>query len=226
MVHRGAGVIVVCGPSGSGKSTLLRRLFEEFPDKFGFSVSHTTRQPRPGEEDGKHYHFTSKEVMQDAIAKGEFLETAVFSNNMYGTSKAAVDRVSRSGKVCVLDIEVQGVQQVKETDLKPLYIFVKPPSLMVLEKRLKDRGTETDESLQRRLDTAKSELEYGSKPGNFDLVLVNDSLEKAYEQLRTFIMNAFDKQESRYICGNVLPLITDSRTESISNISNIDQTIC
>lgn len=85
MVRQGCKVLVLCGPSGSGKSSLLRLLFEEFPDRFGFSVSHTTRNPRPGEENGKHYHFTNKEDMEHAIARGEFIESAVFSANMYGT---------------------------------------------------------------------------------------------------------------------------------------------
>lgn len=85
MVHRGLKALVLCGPSGVGKSTLLRRLFDDFPDKFGFSVSHTTRAPRPGETNGKHYHFTTREAMEVAVANGDFLESATFSNNMYGT---------------------------------------------------------------------------------------------------------------------------------------------
>jgi guanylate kinase len=85
MVNQGPQPLVICGPSGSGKSTLLQRLFAEFPDKFGFSVSHTTRSPRPGEVDGKHYHFTTKETMKEAIARGEFIESAEFSKNIYGT---------------------------------------------------------------------------------------------------------------------------------------------
>lgn len=85
MVHSGLKALIICGPSGSGKSTLLRRLFDDFPDKFGFSVSHTTRNPRPGEVNGLHYHFTTREEMEAAVQSGEFLESAVFANNMYGT---------------------------------------------------------------------------------------------------------------------------------------------
>lgn len=162
MIHKGPRPLVLCGPSGTGKSTLIKRLFDEFPDTFKFSVSHTTRTPRPGEENGTHYHFTDKEEMQEQIENGEFIETATFSENLYGTSKRAVEEVQRLGRVCVLDIEIQGVKQIKHTNLNPFYIFVKPPSIMELERRLKARNTETEESLEHRLSIARSELEYGT----------------------------------------------------------------
>uniref|UniRef100_A0A1B6DS88 guanylate kinase n=2 Tax=Clastoptera arizonana TaxID=38151 RepID=A0A1B6DS88_9HEMI len=195
MVRRGPRVLVLSGPSGSGKSSLLRLLFEEFPEKFGFSVSHTTRNPRPGEEDGKHYHFTTKEYMEAAVARGDFIESAVFSNNMYGTSVAAVKDVCKTGKVCVLDIDIQGVKQLKQTNLDPILLFIKPPSMTELEKRLRNRGTENEDSLQKRLDTARSEIAYGDTPGNFDLVLKNDNLEKAYSVLRDFVLKELDKRQ-------------------------------
>lgn len=206
MVRQGCKVLVLCGPSGSGKSSLLRHLFEEFPDRFGFSVSHTTRSPRPGEQNGRHYHFTTKEEMEHAIARGEFLESAVFSNNMYGTSLAAVQAVCDSGKVCVLDIDVQGVKQIRQTDLDPILVFVKPPSIADLEKRLRGRGTETEDSLQRRLDVARQEIVYGETPGNFHLVLLNDNLEKAYSRLRDFVLKELEKRETangEIICESV-----------------------
>nr|XP_029721477.1 guanylate kinase-like isoform X3 [Aedes albopictus] len=166
MVKQGPRPLVICGPSGSGKSTLLKKLFKEFPETFGFSVSHTTRKPRPGEEDGVHYHFVSVEEMQAAIENGEFIETAVFSGNMYGTSKQAVENVQQQGKVCVLDIEIEGVKQVRNSDrLNPLLVFVNPPSIAELERRLRGRQTETEESLQKRLNTARVEIEYGSTSG-------------------------------------------------------------
>ncbi|KAL2717881.1 guanylate kinase isoform X2 [Vespula squamosa] len=187
MLQKDSCPLVIAGPSGSGKSTLLKRLFEEFPDKFGFSISHTTRNPRSGEEDGKHYYFTNKEEMQKQIDNGEFLETASYSGNLYGTSKLAVENVQQTGKICILEIEIEGVKQIKSSSLNPLYIFIKPPSIDELEQRLKDRNTETDESLLRRLNIAKTELEYGEQPGNFDIVIENDNLDKAYEKLREFI---------------------------------------
>ena len=140
--------LVLCGPSGSGKSTLMKKLMAEFGEYFGFSVSHTTRQPRPGEEDGKDYHYVTRETMLDLVGKGEFIENAEFSGNMYGTSKKAVEEVLARGRICILDIDVQGVKAVKKTDLSPLLVFMQPPSLEVLEQRLRDRGTETEESLR------------------------------------------------------------------------------
>merc|ERR1711894_771212 len=100
-----------------------------------------------------------------------------FSGNMYGTSKSAVNDVLNSGKICILDIDVQGVKAVKETDLTPLLVFIKPPSLEVLEERLRSRGTETEESLSKRLGAAAAEMEYGEEEGNFDIIIVNDDLE-------------------------------------------------
>ncbi|KAL0851268.1 hypothetical protein ABMA28_007103 [Loxostege sticticalis] len=196
MVQKGPRPLVLCGPSGSGKSTLLKRLLKEFPDKFGFSVSHTTRNPRPGEKDGVHYHFTNKEDMTAAVAKGEFIETATFSGNMYGTSKRAVDDVRRTGKICVLDIEIEGVKQVKTTDLDPLLVFVMPPSIEELERRLRARNTECEEALRKRLDTAIREIEFGKQPGNFHIIIMNDNLDKAYTDLREFISkNTLDKDQ-------------------------------
>lgn len=180
--------IVFCGPSGSGKSTLLKKLMAEFPNAFAFSVSHTTRNPRAGEVDGKDYHFTPKEEMQAKIAAGDFLEHAQFSGNLYGTSKQAVADVLASGKICTLDVDIQGVKNLKKTDLNPVFCFIKPPSLEELEKRLRSRGTETEDSLKKRLDTAAVELEYEkAEPNAFDHVVVNEDLETAYSQLKSIM---------------------------------------
>ncbi|KAI9489446.1 guanylate kinase [Zychaea mexicana] len=183
-------IFVISGPSGSGKSTLLKRLFAEYPDTFGFSISHTTRKPRPGESNGKDYHFVAKERMEAEIAAGKFIESATFSGNMYGTSIKAVEDVVESGKVCMLDIDMQGVKLVKQTQLNPRYIFVRPPSLEVLEQRLRGRGTETEEAVKARLEASKREWEYGETPGAYDRVVVNDDLETAYNALKDAIFVA------------------------------------
>uniref|UniRef100_A0A8C3B271 Guanylate kinase n=1 Tax=Cyclopterus lumpus TaxID=8103 RepID=A0A8C3B271_CYCLU len=179
--------VVLSGPSGAGKSTLMKRLMRDHEGIFGFSVSHTTRNPRPGEEDGKDYHFTTREVMQEGIDNGDFIENAEFSGNLYGTSKAAIEDVLAMNKICILDVDIQGVKRIKETDLNPIYISIQPPSMEILETRLRDRQTETEESLQKRLEAARIDMELSNEPGVFDVVIVNDDLEKAYEELKDIL---------------------------------------
>ncbi|CAO3612772.1 unnamed protein product [Cunninghamella blakesleeana] len=182
-------IFVISGPSGSGKSTLLKRLFAEYPTTFGFSVSHTTRGPRPGEVDGKDYHFVEKSVMESEVAEGKFIESATFSGNMYGTSIKAVQDVVDSGKVCILDIDMQGVKSVKQTDLQPKYIFIQPPSMEILEQRLRGRGTEKEEAILKRLEAAHAELDYAKVPEAYHHIVINDDKDVAYESLCTAIFN-------------------------------------
>lgn len=174
--------LVLCGPSGCGKSTLTNRLLKDHPNKFGFSISHTTRGPRPGEVNGREYYFTDRASMQKSVDAGEFIEWAIYNGNMYGTSKKAIQDVVDSGKACVLDIDVQGVKKMKNSGIDCYYIFVKTPSLEELEKRLRSRGTETEESLSKRLEIAKKELAFAETPGNFNRVIINDDLDRAYNE--------------------------------------------
>ncbi|KIJ55586.1 hypothetical protein M422DRAFT_24156 [Sphaerobolus stellatus SS14] len=174
--------LVISGPSGAGKSTLISRLFLDHPDKFGFSVSHTTRNPRPGELDGKHYYFVTHDKFRELIDQEAFIEYAQFSGNYYGTSIMTVKDVAASGRRCLLDIESQGVRQIKQVkDLDPVYLFLAPPSLTILRQRLRGRGTETEASIRTRLETALKEIEYAKTPGVHDLVIVNDDFERAYK---------------------------------------------
>ena len=186
------GACVITGPSGVGKSTLIKKLMAEFPDKFGFSVSHTTREARPGEQDGVDYHFVTREQMQRDIGAGLFVEHAEVHGNLYGTSVAAVQDVTKRGKVCLLDIDVQGAESVRGSALSKTcsFVFFAPPTAAVLEQRLRGRGTETEERIQKRLAGSLRELSiYEAKPDAWDLTLqwYNEQVEDAYVEFRTFL---------------------------------------
>jgi guanylate kinase len=176
--------LVVCGPSGTGKSTLLNKLFAAHPDKFGFSISHTTRGPRPGEVNGVNYHFTTQDHFVQMIENDEFVENAIFSGNRYGTSVKAIKDVAEKNRRCILDIDTQGVKLIKSNhpSLNPVFLFLAPPSLPELKKRLTGRGTETADSLQKRLDAALSEIKYATEGGH-EVVIVNDDVDRAYALL-------------------------------------------
>jgi guanylate kinase len=194
--------LILSGPSGVGKSTLLKRLFSEFPNKFGFSVSHTTRSPRHGETDGKEYFFVTPQSFKELIQTGAFIEHAEFSGNFYGTSFQTVRQVEQEGRRCILDIEAQGVRQIKTTTLNPVYLFISPPSMSALRARLHSRGTETESSIQKRLDTAIKEIQYAKEPCVHDLVIVNDNVDRAYELFKRVALG-------ENIEGNILPDLDD-----------------
>ncbi|KAJ3055368.1 hypothetical protein HK097_010713 [Rhizophlyctis rosea] len=187
--------LVVSGPSGSGKSTLLNKLFAKYPNSFGFSVSHTTREPRPGETPGQSYHYITREEFESLIEKSAFIEHAEFSGNRYGTSFEAVHAVQNMDKICVLDLEIKGVKSIKASDMNAVYCFIQPPSVEVLEARLRGRGTETDESLQKRLNTAKESMEFASQEGVYNIVIINDKAEDAYTKLEDFVLKNWEIKE-------------------------------
>lgn len=205
--------LVIVGPSGVGKGTLIARFQDDFPelaDQFGFTVSHTTRQPRPGEVNGVHYHFVTMEEMKILLSRDAFVESAQVHKNYYGTSWQALRDVQQQGKRCLLDIDVQGVQRLKLLEekwsiatndaspsskpsffLQPKYLFISPPSLEALQDRLRKRNTESPEALQTRLANAAAEVAYGNTAGNFDAVVVNDDLDKAVEDFAEAVQRVF-----------------------------------
>lgn len=173
--------LVICGPSGTGKSTLLKKLFAAHPDRFGFSVSNTTRSPRAGEVDGVAYNFVTNETFERLIAENAFIEHAQFSGNRYGTTVDAVRRVAEQQRRCILDIDTQGVISIKRDhpELDPVFLFLAPPSVGALKERLSGRGTEDESSIAKRLAAAVSEIKYAVEGGH-DVVVVNDDVERAY----------------------------------------------
>ncbi|KAI6203706.1 Guanylate kinase [Aphelenchoides besseyi] len=177
--------IVLTGPSGTGKSTILTRAMKDYPDKFAFSVSHTTRSPRKGEIDGIHYFFVTRDQIEEMIKNNEFVEFAEFGGNIYGTSRKAIEDIQHSGRICILDVELQGVRNLKRQGLKAKYILIRAPSLDVLKERLLKRGTETEETIALRLKHAREDDEAAEKESDlFDDVIVNDELDKAYQEFK------------------------------------------
>lgn len=179
-------LIIFTGPSGVGKGTIVEQLFQELED-IEFSISCTTREIRPGEKDGVSYFFKTREEFEQMIAAGEFLEYAEFVGNYYGTPRNFVDEVLASGKDVFLEIEVQGAIQVMKQCPEALSIFLIPPSLEELERRLRKRGTESEEILQQRLDKAKEEMKF---TGQFKHTVVNDDVSLAVRKLKSLILGA------------------------------------
>ncbi|MBD0346142.1 MAG: guanylate kinase [Coleofasciculus sp. Co-bin14] len=181
-----AKLIVLTGPSGVGKGTLLRSLLQRHPELY-FSVSATTRQPRPGEIDGQHYYFVSREKFEQMVAAGELLEWAEFAGNYYGTPRAPVERQIQLGRSVILEIEVVGARKIHDTFPSALRIFILPPNLAELEKRIRRRGQDSQEAIARRLTRAKAEIDAA---GEFDVQIVNDELETALVSIEATIFGA------------------------------------
>ena len=182
MTEKGV-LIIVSAPSGCGKSTILHRLME-LREKLCFSVSATTRAPRDGEQDGVDYFFISREKFDEMVENGEFLEHAEYVGNCYGTPKAAVDAKLNEGYDVYLDIEVQGAMQIKVQRPETLMIFVMPPSLEELERRLVSRGTDSPEVIQGRLKQAQEEFKLRDQ---FDFTVVNDEVERVVAEISGMI---------------------------------------
>lgn len=170
-------LLIFSAPSGAGKTTIVNYLLDEFP-QLSFSISATSRARRGDEVDGKHYYFLSEKEFRNKIASNDFVEwEEVYPRQFYGTLKSEVERIWRNNKVVVFDVDVIGGLNIKELyGDKAKAIFIRPPSVKHLEKRLRDRGTESEESIKKRIEKAEMELTYGNR---FDEILINNDLDKA-----------------------------------------------
>jgi len=188
-------LFIVSGPSGVGKSTILKELFAQ-RDNLYFSVSATTRAPRPGEVDGVHYHFLSAETFRQWIAEDEFLEYAEFVGNAYGTPKRYVDEALAAGKDVILDIEIQGAQQICAKRPDTIAIFVAPPSWEELERRLTARGTDAPEKIHKRLQRAREEVRTAH---TYNYFVINDTVEHAVEELGAILTAEHCRPDERMV---------------------------
>jgi guanylate kinase len=182
-------VFVITGPSGVGKGTLIKRLLERVPE-LALSVSATTRPPREGEENGVDYHFLTEEEFQDRIEAKDFLEFATYSGNHYGTLNSELQRCLDKGRSVVLEIEVQGATQVRAAKGDSVQIFIAPPDESVLRERLRGRGTDSREAIDRRLKTAEQEL---AQQEDFNHLIVNDDLDQAADELESVVRESIGR---------------------------------
>jgi len=172
-------ILIVSGPSGCGKGTVLHEVLSGREDVY-YSISATTRAPRPGEVDGVHYHFITKEAFRELIETDAVLEHAEYCENYYGTPKQPILDHYNAGDIVILEIEVQGAMQVMQKLPQAVSLFIAPPSLEVLEKRLRGRGTESEETVQKRLNQAKEELQHQNE---YQYVITNGELQEAVDDL-------------------------------------------
>lgn len=192
-------LIILSAPSGTGKTTIVKKIMPEV-ERLTFSISHTTRSPRAGEEDGVDYHFVSEEQFKELIAAGDFLEWAEVHGNYYGTSQQAAEEWLDQGYDVFLDIDVQGARQVRETAPEAISIFITPPSWPEQEKRLRERGTDDEETIGLRLNNAKGEM---VDIDEYDFVIVNDDLEQAATMMKAVLL-AMRAMSRRDISGTAL----------------------
>jgi guanylate kinase len=175
---------VISAPSGSGKTTLVQKLIASFSD-LRFSVSYTTRAPRGGERDGVDYHFVTRGEFQEKIRSEELLEWAEVHGNLYGTSKPETERIRAEGQDILLDVDVQGADQVRKAEPEAVTMFVMPPSLQVLEERLRGRKQDSPEVIEGRLAGARREID---RYRDYHYVLVNDEIEETAELLKAIVL--------------------------------------
>lgn len=175
-------LLVVSAPSGCGKGTILGEILKD--DSFYYSISATTRAPREGEQDGVNYHFITKEEFEQRIAQGGMLEYAQYCGNYYGTPKKEVEQMREAGRDVILEIEVEGAMKVRALCPDAVFLFIAPPSVEELRRRLNKRGTEAAEVIEERVSQASRELSYANR---YDYIIVNGELEKAIQDFRTVV---------------------------------------
>ena len=207
-------VFIISAPSGSGKSTLVNEVLKEVSG-LEFSVSYTTRPPRGSEKSGREYYFVSREEFEKMIAEGEFLEHAGVFGNYYGTAKRFLRQAEADGKDLLLDIDVQGAEQIKRKLPEAVSIFILPPNRKELESRLRKRSLDTAEVIERRLATAACEIENYAK---YDYILVNDRLEDSVERLKSVLVAVRLQRSGTQISAGEREMVARAESCRLQNV--------
>jgi guanylate kinase len=196
-------LIILSAPSGAGKSSLAKALMQAMPN-LAVSVSHTTRAPRPGEQDGVHYHFVTRAQFEDMVQAGRFVEHARVFDNDYGTARSSIDQLLDAGRDVILDIDWQGARRIKQLMPEAVSVFILPPTRDTLEQRLRQRGQDSPETIARRMRDAIAEMRHYSE---FDHVVVNDQFEAALADLRAIIEGR--SAEKRPLVADMVALLRE-----------------
>jgi guanylate kinase len=214
-------VYIISAPSGSGKSTLTNEILKLVPNLV-FSISYTTRALRGSEQDGKQYHFVTMEVFESMVRAGEFLEHANVYGKCYGTARRYLREAGLSGNDLMLDIDVQGAAQIKKNLTDAISIFVLPPDRKTLEWRLRNRSEDSEPEIQRRLETAKREIEEYDK---YDYVLINDQLEKSIERLQAIVLSERLRRQERALSEEENSIVARAERLRLANLKEKVQPI-
>jgi len=214
-------VYIISAPSGSGKSTLTNELLKLVPN-LEFSISYTTRAPRGSEQNGKQYHFVSMDEFRRMIAAGEFLEYAEVYGNCYGTAREFLRQAGRTGHDLLLDIDVQGAAQVERNLTDAISIFILPPDRTTLEWRLRNRSEDSEDEIQRRLLTAKREIEEYDK---YEYILINDRLEKSIERLQAIVLSERLRRRHRALSEEERAIVERAERLRLANLKEKVQPI-
>ena len=214
-------VFIISAPSGSGKSTLTNELLKLVPN-LEFSISYTTRALRGSEQNGKHYHFVSQDEFNRMIAAGEFLEYAEVYGKCYGTAREYLRQAGRTGHDLLLDIDVQGAAQIKRNLTDAISIFILPPDRTTLEWRLRNRSEDSEDEIQRRLLTAKREIEEYDK---YDYILINDKLEKSIERLQAIVLSERLRREEHALTEQETAIVERAERLRLANLKDKVQPI-
>jgi len=214
-------VYIISAPSGSGKSTLTNEILKLVPNLV-FSISYTTRALRGSEQNGKQYHFVSMDEFDRMVRDGEFLEHANVHGNCYGTSRQFLREAGRGGNDLLLDIDVQGAAQIKKNLTDAISVFVVPPDRKTLEWRLRNRGENREEDIQRRLQDAKREIEEYDK---YDYVLINDQLEKSIERLQAIVLSERLRRDARTLSNEEAAIVARAERLRLANLKEKVQPI-